>query len=430
MPIGENNNVYHHMFIHNVLANFYKDTLDYFSDYLYPRFEWTVMGTYTKAVEYINKNSLVGRESDKPNLPALILNPSGEFQIGEGNMGAKQLFRFPNLAPGLVKRIYEPIYQDKHMMIHVGFSRFVGDIELIILPASFYEYCDLRIFIQQIFGGPAGSDRPISPVFFNSFIIIPEELKNYTYNNEYTNVNYQIDWTGANSSNILVETTNKTELVIPCKIKPLYRLSSLSDSSEKYGGTDNIADYKLSATLNFEIELPTFMLFQSDYLVENIEFNFGYGSAYTIHEEFASQLPINQETIITNWESPLDSTSHTTFQIPDPFDGTANTTTDITLPKEVENITKKSLVLNNRYFHIVTLGEELTEEFNIQLPTSVDEKDLIKVMGKHGKLKYGEHYELINNGNGLKIKQKKVKSLENDILELYIYDKKWSNKLP
>jgi ketosteroid isomerase-like protein len=66
-------------FIHNVFANFFKDTLNFFSECLYPRFEYTVVGTYDKAVEYIVKQCELGREADRPTLPALILNPTGDF---------------------------------------------------------------------------------------------------------------------------------------------------------------------------------------------------------------------------------------------------------------------------------------------------------------------------------------------------------------
>ena len=66
---------YHYEFIHNVLGHFYKDTLDYFADYLYPRFtEWKIIGTYDKAVQYLLQNEKAGRETDQPQKPALILN--------------------------------------------------------------------------------------------------------------------------------------------------------------------------------------------------------------------------------------------------------------------------------------------------------------------------------------------------------------------
>ena len=76
-------------FIHNVYAHFFNDMLEYFSTYLYPRFEYTVVGTYDKAVEYLEKCQQYARETDKPLLPALILNPSGEFDNADANSGGR-----------------------------------------------------------------------------------------------------------------------------------------------------------------------------------------------------------------------------------------------------------------------------------------------------------------------------------------------------
>ena len=85
-------------------------------------------------------------------LPAFILDPVGEFGISDSNTGAKQLYRFPNLAPGFINRWYDPIYQDSDVMINIGFTRLKGEMNLVMLLNSFYEYCDLRIFMIQYFG--------------------------------------------------------------------------------------------------------------------------------------------------------------------------------------------------------------------------------------------------------------------------------------
>ena len=213
---------YHYTFIHNVIGHFFKDSLEYFGDYLYPRFQYQVMATYDKAVEYLSKKEKYNREINKPILPALILNPSGELNLAEANTGAKQLFRFPNLAPGLLKRVYEPVYQDSHVQIYPGFTRLKGEIELIMLFDSFYEYCDARIYLLQMFGG---TDRPIYPQYFNSFIILGSDLYNYVYKNDVTGVSYKLDWGSAGAYETLIKSTNREENVIPCTIKPIFKLS-------------------------------------------------------------------------------------------------------------------------------------------------------------------------------------------------------------
>ena len=110
-------------FIHNVFASFFKDALDFFSTCIYDRFQYRVVGTYDKAVEYINKQCEYGRETDRPNLLALILNPSGEFLPADANAGGRQYWRYPNLAPTMIKRLFDAIYKDEHLEVNAGFLR-------------------------------------------------------------------------------------------------------------------------------------------------------------------------------------------------------------------------------------------------------------------------------------------------------------------
>lgn len=359
---------YHYFFIHNAFGNFYKDVLDYFSEYLYPRFNWTVVSTYHKAVEYIDKKSKLGREADMPMIPALILNPSGEFNIADASAGGKQLWRFPNLAPGLATRLFEPIYTDDNIEVNVCFSRFKGEIELIMLLNSFYEYCDMRVFMIQIFGG---MERIIYPTWFNTFIIFEDEAYNYLYENELTGESYKIDWQNQGASTRLVKSTNRTERVFPCRIKPIFKLTSLGDASEKYGGTDKIAEWKLTATLEFEVEFPTFMTIQSDVLrpvdAPPPILNLSATSAYSVHNDYAADIP---EKI---------------FRIPN----------------------REVLDISTRYFHQVTSDQiDTTANIEIELQEQVDTTSEIEtfiVMTKFGKLDYGSHYRFKNNGYTLEI---------------------------
>jgi len=273
-----------YFFIHNIYAHFFDDTLNYFADYLYPRFHHQVVGTYDKAVEYINKKSQYNNENDMPNLPAIILNPSGEFQMADANSGGMQLWRYPNISdgiPDLKLRLYDPIYQDNNVVAYPIYTRIKGEIELIMLLNSFYEYCDLRMFLFQTFGG---LNRPIFPSTFRTFLIIPDELLNFNYNNEVTNVNYNLDWESCGAYDTLVRTTNRNEIVVPVNITPSYTLTSLSDASMRYGGIDKLADWRLGAMLEYEIEMPWYVYLKSDYLVENINFNFSINESYMGHK--------------------------------------------------------------------------------------------------------------------------------------------------
>lgn len=393
-------------FIHNVYAHFFNDMLEYFSTYLYPRFEYTVVGTYDKAVEYLEKCQQYARETDKPLLPALILNPSGEFDNADANSGGRQLWRFPNLAYGLNKRLFNPVYQDENLLATVSFMRIKGEIELLMLLNSFYEYCDIRMLFLNIFGG---RDRIIYPRFFSSFIILPEELVNYEYYNEYTGLRYRIDWASAGAQTELVRSTAREELVIPCRIKPQITLTNLSDASQRYGGADRLADWRLSATINYEVEIPNYFILQSDYLALGMDLEIRYGSAFSVNNDY--QPPVNRFLYNVEWELGLDETANSRVDV-DYCDSTA----DVEFGGD--------FVWKTRYFHEVTQAEaDSTGNITITLPEQILDEKLLIVNSKDGQMNYGDHYLIENNGWTLVIRSDTVKLEAGWILELYVYER-------
>ena len=393
-----------YFFIHNVYANFFKDALDYFSGHLYPRFEYKVVGTYDKAVEYLQKQcQLDGHEADKPNLPALILNPSGDFDLADANAGGKQLWRFPNLAPGFVKRLFDPVYQDSNVEINVGFIRIQGDIELLMLLDSFYEYCDLKMLFLQIF---AGYERWIYPQFFTTFIILPDELVNYRYTNPYTGANYTLDWTKAGAYSKLVKTIAQDKIVIPCSIKPIYKLTALNDASQRYGGTDQLADWRLGATVHYEVEIPSFLVLKSDYLVEGIDINVFAGSAYSAYTDYT--VPTFQLSYKTTYDWGLDETSNSVINL------------DSTCAENFEG----EYNFNTRYFHIVTQAEvDSTSNLIIALTETITDLNTLRINSKYGPMAYGDHYYLTDNGNSLVIKKENVTLETGMVIEIYVYER-------
>lgn len=390
---------YHYEFIHNVFSCFFEDALEYFAGYLQPRFTHTVVSTYDKAVEYLTKVDQYDREVDQPNLPALILNPSGDFNISEN--GGMQLWRFPNLGPGLIKRLFYPMYQDNNLIITCGFSRFKGEIELIALVNSIYEYLDLKVLYLQIFGG---MNRIIYPTVFNGFIIIPESLYNYKYTNEYTGVSYTIDWESAGVSDQLIKTTNRTEHIFPVNIRPWFKLTGMSDGSTKYGGTDKLADWRLVTTVEYEIEAPSFIVLESDYLAENMKMNINVGSSYSVYPDY--QPPTDKIISKSSWDWGLNE------------DTDSNLDTDAT----ADIVYSKEILFKTRYYHIVSDSEsKSTTDVDVSLPEVIDDPDYLIVNYRYGELLYGDHYTIVDNGETLRIKVDNVTLIKNTAIELYVY---------
>jgi len=382
-------NVHHYQFIHNCFGDFYRDILNWFGDTLYPRFQEKVIGTYDKAIQYLEQKAALNREMDTPILPMVALNPVGEINAAEG-LG-KSFWRYPNLGAGLGSKLFNPLYRDNNLMINVVFARFTGEIELLMFFRSIYEYLDMRVLMLQTFGG---YERRIYPSTFSTFLILPTEVYTYNYSNEYTGANYQLDWTRYGVEQELVKSTNTNEYIYPCRIKPIFYLQSMSDASARYGGTDKLAEYKLSSTLIYEIEMPVYIAVNTNYLVRSIYFNIRFGSTYSAYPEESP--PENIESWRTKWLSSDDSTANIMW--------------------------KHHLEFNTRYYHVVTESEaDSTADITFDLPVQVANKELLYVNSSDGQLNYGDHYRLINGGRKITIKVDRVTLVKDMIIELYYY---------
>lgn len=405
---------YHPIFIHNVFGHFFHDMLEYFSTYLYPRFEWRVVSTYDKAVEYIEKVRSMGREPDMPMKPALILNPSGDFNFDESGHGARQPWRFVNLAPGMTTKLYNPIYQDENIKVVPGFQRYKGEMEFLALCTSFYEYCDLRVYLLQIF---TGNDRYIYPRFFNSFIILPQELLDY----EYTlldGTKYKIDWAASGAQCQLVKTINKDMMVYPCTIHPRMKLVGITEASTRLGGLDKLADWRLTFNVEYEIEIPTFLVLVSDYLAENINLQIMYESCYTENDLTEMKRPpeyINQ--ISTHWDANITGNEDICG------DGTTPSSAGIQviLPDQATIIQDRQTIETTRYYYMVDSTSDLSVNIIINLPEVVTDPKLFSLYSKYGVVPYGEYYQINPAGTELTVFTNKIILKAGDMLELYIY---------
>jgi len=424
-----------YFFIHNVFAHFFDDSLNYFADYLYPRFKHQVVGTYDKAVEYINKKAEYGNEHDMPNLPAIILNPSGEFNISDAITGAHQLWRFPNISNGnehLKCVLYDPIYQDGNVTVNPIFVRLKGDFELIMLLNSFYEYCDMKLYMLQMFGG---MNRPIYPSTFRTFLIIPDEMLNYEYINPVDGSSYFLNWESAGAYETLVKTTNRNEIVVPVNITPRYTLVGLSDASMKYGGSDKLADWRLSVTVEYEIEMPWYVFINTDYLIENVNFNFSLISYMgdtskvlqdaTSYDEFLNYFNWNdiyQTSVDYDWG----------YQ-----DGVHNPPADVEQVDATKTIDSSTWEKAGFYFYTFTEDDINNLDNNIPtdgfiIPFKPDADNILHVMSKYGQLTLNLDYTIEDSGTGSNdILIRIIKNTENqniiwkvdDILEIYTFIK-------
>jgi len=257
-------------FIHNTFGSYFSGVLDWFGEKFYPRFEYKVIGTYDKAVKFFKSRREMGIDPNGKLLPSVSLDPMLDFSNEE--RGGRFLWQFSRYAPGLGMRLFNSVnLKEQDVVITPVFSRYQGTFEMTFWLASVYELIDFRVALLQFCGG---YNRWVRPEFFWSYLILPDQIENFEIEKD-----QKIDWSNSFAELVHVDTINKQRLALPIPLDPIWRLDSLGDSSTKYGG-DQIAEYKLSGTFTYEVNIPTYVVLSKS-LNPKIVLSFSLGKTYT-----------------------------------------------------------------------------------------------------------------------------------------------------
>ena len=419
-----------HHFIHDVFGDFIGSTTEYLLDLFDvgegSRFRWWTIGTYSKEIDRLAKEQeQVEEEPNKPLLPALIINPT-EMDLVETGKGGQQFYRFPHLSSGMLSRLFLPIYRDSNISILPGFSRVSGTLECLAICNSIYEYLDLKMRLRLFFLGD--TQKPIFPQWFQSRIILPNELLLYTFENDVTGESYELDWNNSvGAEDQLVETIGREEKVLPCQIKPWYWLSDISDGSERYGGSEKLPEWVLNFSIGYEVELPTFIIIEElrdlTEATRHINFNVRYGSS---HSDYVSWDAYEEEDVDTSKNVIFPKFREKTLQF-NPEDyiypRTNSTIFKSTIhpdgTKELKTIPR---TLNNRFY--LPLSDDIldSDEESFDLPVVVNDLNYFELSSKFGIMAYGDHYEISDDGMVLTVYFKNITGLKsNDVLEVFYF---------
>jgi hypothetical protein len=257
-------------FVHNCFGSFFSGVLDWFGDEFYQRFNYKVIGTYDKAVKFLNDRKQMGVDPNGQILPAISLDPMLDFSNEE--RGGRFLWQHRTLAPGIGMRMFKSIdLKEQDILVTPVFSRYQGTFEVTFWLSSVYELIDFRLALLQFCGG---FNRWIRPEYFWTYLILPDAIENFT--DEDGN---KVDWSNTMAEIIHIDTINKHKLGHPIALDPIWRLDSFADASTKYGG-DQIAEYKLTASFSYEVNVPTYLTLSRG-IDPKISLSFSIGKTYT-----------------------------------------------------------------------------------------------------------------------------------------------------
>jgi len=381
---------YHHYFINGVMGSFFRGMADFFRTEFFPRTTEIVIATYEKAVIHFHKRIENLGEQHHPKYPFVTFDPNMDFEP-DAQLG-RFLHGYPQFERTLARDInINRIYRDDNLSIAPALNRYKGHFEMTLWCSSVYELIDYRILTYQFFGG---IDRYLRPRNIEGYFILPDELVTYSYDNPYTGENYQIDWENKTTAETkLIKNINQERLVWPFSVRPIIKLTGVSDGSEKYGG-DDLSEYRLSVEMEWECTLPTHIIVDIQKLPARCkEFNFEITSGF--HYVAGTEDLAPDQTMI----SIIDSTSGDIDRIDAEYD---NAYTYILTKDDAEGLYENDDV-------VIDIGDF------IYYP------ELIRVYSRYGMLKMSYNWELEDNHNIVLIGQMIEGLIEGDIITIVKY---------
>jgi len=382
--------LYHHTYINGVMGSFFRGMADFFRTEFFPRTTEVVMATYEKAVvHYHNRIKNLG-EQHSPQYPFVTFDPSLDFEPDP--QGGRFLHGYPQFETTIGRDLNRnKIYEDDNISISPVLNRYKGRFELIIWASSVYEAIDYRVLSYQFFGG---LDRYLRPANIEGYFVLPEELVLYNYDNLYTGENYDLDWANKTTAgNKLIKNINQTKLCWPFSIHPMVKLTGITDGSEKYGG-DDLSESRLTLEMEWEAAIPTHLIFDVQKLparAKNIVFQITSGFNYVP----ASDDLAPDELML----SIMDSTSG--------------------------EVTRVDANYEDAYNYVLTEddanGLEDGDDIVIDIGSSVDMSELIKVYGRFGILKESYNFELEDGHNVVLIGDSIEGLITGDIITIVKY---------
>lgn len=262
------------LYIHDTFSSMFRGLLDWFQDGFDKRFNYKVIATYDKAVQFFTSKKQARDGVVNTNiLPSITLDPNLDF-INEERAG-RFLWMFPNLDPLRGRTFATKIdLKEQGVTVSIMNARYSGTCDVTFWLSSIYELMDVRVKLLQYCGG---TNRWIRPKFFWTHVIFPKELVNFKRPED----GQPLDWSATPMEMIQLSTTNSKEYGVPFPLDAMWRLDSLSDGSTKYGA-DQLTEWKITATFTWECNIPAYIRFDNySFYDMRPTLHFGLGPTYS-----------------------------------------------------------------------------------------------------------------------------------------------------
>ena len=252
---------------------------------VYNKFKHIFIGSFNKAVMYLEQlntdPNIVSDGGMYNKKPMLVFTPTIEQPVEQTDF----LWNYYTMHPFMAHWNRPPIMFEDGTLLCLTTRRMRGNIDLKILVDSQPEEHDIHMAFLNYFRG-LNSTLPMNQISMQ--FVLADKIKMLTNDND----EIVLDLNHSNISHKLIKTTGKMEYVLPISATPELKLTSLSDSSNFYGGND-LAEFALSGSIQWELEIPALVTLQTNMSVVDIQFSLtaslvgdgGIGEHYDLYEK-------------------------------------------------------------------------------------------------------------------------------------------------
>lgn len=251
---------------HIALGSFARAFRDYIHYGVYDKFNGIVFGNYNKAIQ----NYLQAARANESGVIDIALPIfSYTFQIDGIDEKTDMPWRSTTFLPGISRGIYDSFYKDKDFELKVIYRRLKGTINSNIYCSSEAELLDIQMAFFDGFRGL----NVFNKTAIRAMTILPKEIV-FT---DYMGRTIGRSLTGNMITKAFVPSVNSDQYYIYNDINAIINMGSISQSSNYYGGS-SLPDYNLTASFNFEIDIPQYImcLALEDYVSIDINIDVSY----------------------------------------------------------------------------------------------------------------------------------------------------------
>ena len=235
---------------HIALGSFARAFRDYIYYQVYKGFQGIIFGSYNRAIQsYLQRMKIDNTGDNLIDIGLPLFNYT--FQIDNPDEKLDLPWRNTTYFPGVAKVLYPSFYIDDDFELKVIYRRLKGTINMNIYCSSEAEQLDIQMLMYDGFRGL----NTYSSAQIRAMTVLPDSL--LFIDNKGRRITKAL--TSNKITKAFIPSINSTQYYIYNNITAILNLNSLSSSNNYYGGT-GLPDYTLTGSVNFELDIPSYIM--------------------------------------------------------------------------------------------------------------------------------------------------------------------------